>query len=118
MLTSPISVTIGSDTFSLVRINQDNFGASYLAKGANVEVTLDIRHQRERANVDGQYERHNFDLRKTVFDPTGAVSPRTYQSYTVLRAPRGTLSTLLEEVVDAQLSLLDTRVAQIVAWES
>lgn len=118
MLTSPISVTIGSDTFSLVRINQDNFSARYLAKDTNLEITLDIKHQYERADVNGQYERHNVDLRKTVFDPTGLSKPKVYQAYTVMRAPRGTLSANLTEVVAGLSTVVSTNASAIVAWES
>lgn len=118
MLTSPISVTIGATTYSLVRINQDNYSSKYLAKGTNEEVTLDIKHQYEKADVNGQYERHNVDLRRTVFDPTGLAKPKTFQAYTVLRAPRGTLSVNLTDVLTGLDSILTANGSAIVAWES
>lgn len=118
MLASPISVTIGASTFSLVRINQDNFGSKYLAKGDSEEVTLDIKHQYERANALGQYERHNVDLRHVKFDATGVKPPQTFQAYTVFRAPRGTLGSALTAVIDGLSSIVDSSAEDIVAWES
>lgn len=118
LLTSPISVTIGSDTYSLSRINQDNFSARYLAKAAGVEVTLDIRHSYEKSTPDGQYERHNIDLRKVEFDLTGASSPKTYQAYTVIRCKRGEVVTKIVDVLDALGTFATANGTQIVSWES
>jgi len=118
LLTSPISVTIGSDTYSLSRINQDNFGARYLAKAAGVEVTLDIRHSYEKSTPDGQYERHNVDLRKTVFDLTGASSPKTYQAYMVIRCKRGDAVSTIVDVVESLGVFTTAKATEIVSWES
>lgn len=118
MLNSPIKVTILGTEYDLSRINQDNFSSKYLAKGENVEVTLDIKHQYERASALGQYERHNVDLKYVTFDPTGLTAPRTFQTYTILRTPRGTTSTNILSVLSGLQSVLTAEAAKVVAWES
>lgn len=116
MLTSPISVTIGGVEHLLPRINQDNFGATYLKKGTGFEVRLLIRHSYEKANVNGQYERHNVDLQYTTFSEDGV--PTTSQAYTVFRAKRGTAGTVLENVVGGLSAFVVANDTALVAWES
>lgn len=118
MLTSPIKVTILANEYDLVRINQDNFSSKYLAKGENVEVTLDIKHQYERANASGQYERHNVDLKMVTYDPSGATQPKTFQAYTILRTPRGTTTATVLSVLAGLQSVLTADASKVVAWES
>lgn len=116
MLTSPITVTIDGTDHSLSRINQDNYGASYLKKAAGLEIRLNIRHSYEKSGPNGQYERHNVDLQYTTFDVDG--NPTTTQSYAVLRTLRGKDPELLENVSAGLNAFVTANVAQIVAWES
>lgn len=116
MLTSPITVTIDGVAHSLSRINQDNFGATYLKKAANLEIRMNIRHSYEKATVAGQYERHNVDLQYTTFDAEG--NPTTSQVYQVIRQKRGSDGVLLGDIVVGLNGFVDTNVTSIVAWES
>lgn len=118
MLPSPLSVTIGTETYAMSKINQDNFGSRYLAKGENVEVTLEVKHVYEKASTDGQYERHNFDLRRIRYDPTGAKAPQHDQVYTVMRCKRGSLSADLVALAGAQSALLELQRLAVISWES
>lgn len=116
MLTSPINVTIGATTYALSKINQDNFGATYLKKTSTVEVRLNVRHSYEKANASGQYERHNLDLQYTTYDVDG--NPVTTQSYAVVRARRSGDPVLEEDVGKALSATFTTLMPQLVAWES
>lgn len=116
MLNSPITVTIDGTPHSLSRINQDNYGATYLKKGTNLEVRLNIRHSFEKATVNGQIERHNVDLQYTTFDADG--KPSTTQVYAVLRDKRGGTVKLLEDVTEGLTGFLSANAGAIAAWES
>lgn len=116
MLTSPISITIGGTAYSLSRINQDSFGATYFSRGANFEIQLDIRHSREKAGVNGQMERHNVDLKWTTFSAEGV--PTTTQAYHVVRPVRGGSGTLAADLEKGLNTFTTANIAAIVGWES
>lgn len=116
MLTSPISVTIGADTLSMKRINQDNFGSTYLAKGTGYEARMNVRHSYEGKNANGQYERHNVDLQYTTFDEDG--KPTLFQAYAVVRNVRGSSPTKAAEVANGLATFVASIDSEIVDWES
>jgi len=86
---NPFSLVIGTDTFVLKRVNQDNYTAEYLYTGTGFEVTMKVRHSYEskKAGVT-QVDRHNVDISKTIFNVDGTTT--TIQAYLVVRANRGT----------------------------
>lgn len=116
MLTSPIEVTIDSVAHNLSRINQDNYGATYLKKGDGFELRMAIRHSNEKATVSGQYERHNVDLQHVTFAEDG--TPSTVQAYCVLRTKRGTDGSALVDLITALNTFVTANADEIVAWES
>lgn len=116
MLTSPITITIDGTAHSLSRVNQDNFGSTYLKKAANLEIRLNIRHSYEKASVNGQYERHNVDLTYTTWDAEG--NPTTIQVYEVLRPRRGTDGSMVVKCAAGLNGWLNTNATAIVGWES
>lgn len=116
MLTSPISVTIDAVTHSLNRINQDNYGSTYLAKGDGFEVRLEIRHNYEGKQAAGQYERHVIDLKYTEFDENGlATDTQVYQHIRFKRGNDGALGLAVTAALNALSGTISTAV---VGWES
>lgn len=117
MLSSPISLVIGANTHSFKRINQDNFGSTYLSKEhAAIEARLTIRHSYEKATAAGQVERHNLDLSYTTFDVNG--KPTLFQAYAVVRNVRGASSAVAGDVVAGLATQLAAIDDEIIDWES
>jgi len=117
MLTSPISLVIGSNTHSFKRINQDNFGSVYLSKEiTDVEARLTIRHAYEKATPLGTFERHNVDLQYSVFDADGKAT--LYQAYAVVRNLRGSDVAIAGDQIDALALFLAANDATLIDWES
>jgi hypothetical protein len=116
MLTSPQTVTIDGVAHSLSRINQDNFGAVFLKKAANLEIRLTIRHSYEGKEGPAQVERHNVDLKHTTWDVNGIAT--VTQSYKVIRNPRAVDP---DRVADDTVGLnawVTSNIAALCAWES
>lgn len=116
MLTSPITITIDGTAHSLSRINNDNFGSTYLKKAAGLEIRLDIRNANESKSASGQMERHICDLQYTTFDVDG--KPTTIQTYTHLRFMRGSDPAVGSNVAKALSAFVTANIAAIANWES
>ncbi len=118
MIGDTFSITHNGVAVVLNKINQDNFGAEYLKRSSTDEFRLRIRHQTESArNGARPNERHNIELTRTVFDLVNG--DQSYQTYTVIRAPKGTDPVNVERVANALVaSLTTTLVTKIVGLES
>lgn len=129
MLTSPITITIGAQAYSLKRINQDSYGSVHLDKATvpGTEVKLTIRNSYEgKSNVaqsklplatrQRQMERHIVDLEVTTFDVDGF--PVTTQSYQHVRNARGSDPVVAVNVAKALDGFVTANAAALVAWES
>lgn len=116
MLTSPISITIDGTAHSLSRVNNDNFGSTYLKKAAGLEIRLDIRNANESKSATGQMERHICDLQYTTWDVDG--KPTTIQTYTHLRFQRGIDPVSGSNVAKGLAAFVTANVAAIANWES
>jgi hypothetical protein len=116
MLTSPISITIAGTAHSLSRINNDNFGSTYLKKAAGLEIRLDIRNANESKSGTGQMERHIMDLQYTTWDVDG--KPTTIQTYTHLRFQRGSDPVIASDVAKGLAASVTANIAAIANWES
>lgn len=116
LLTSPVVITIDGVAHSLSRINNDNFGSTYLKKAAGLEIRLNVRHSYEKAGVNGQYERHNIDLTHTTWDTEG--KPTVTQVYEVIRPLRGTDGSLASKIAVGLNAFIATNGTAIVGWES
>lgn len=116
----PVTVTINSVGKSLVKINQDAYGSEYLFRSSSEELRLKIRHQVESAKAGiVPFERHNLELRHTVFavPPSTMVTERVF-AFTI-RARKGddpaSVSLSCQGLVDF---LTDPNLAKAVGWES
>ncbi len=116
MLTSPITITIDGVAHSLSRVNNDNFGSTYLKKATNLEIRLDIKNQNESKSAVGQMERHICDLQYTTWDVDG--KPTTIQTYTHLRFLRGADPASAANIAKGLASFVTTNIVAIANWES
>lgn len=116
MLTSPITVTIDGTAHSLSRINQDNFGSTWLKRATNLEVRLQIRHSYEGKEGASQVERHNVDLVMTTWDAEGNATIQ--QAYTVVRSPRSADPVMAGKVAIGLNAFVTANATGIATWEN
>lgn len=125
-ITSPITITIGSQSYSLTKKNQDNYGSIWLDKStvAGTEVKLEIKHAYEgkpKNQLSGagyksvQTERHIVDLTVTKFDVDGF--PTVTQSYTHIRNQRGAVVGDVGDVAQALSAFVTSKADDLVAWD-
>lgn len=99
-LTVPIPLTIGADSFSLQRVNQDNFTAKYFDRKADSSIVVDgyIAHTiPARANPAG-IESHHARLDVSRYDLTTSSLIRQESIWLVAKTSGGpqTNSTMVE----------------------
>lgn len=90
MLANSISLTLGSDTLVLKRINQDNNASTYFGRvGATTDVTMSVKHTFPRNRVTPGNESHlvRFDL--DVYDATTKQLLRRNSVWTVMQVASG-----------------------------
>jgi hypothetical protein len=127
MLSSPLTITIGAQAYSLKRKNQDNFGSVWMDNTtvAGTEVKLTIRNAYEgkpKQSVSGtglkqtQYERHVADLEVSITDGDGFVT--TVQSYTHIRNLRGSVVGDVGNIAQALAVWVNANADDLVAWEN
>lgn len=67
MLGNTLTINDGSSRV-LAKINNDGYSSEYLFRDSTVQYVARIRHSRTKATATRpQYERHNFEVVKTVF---------------------------------------------------
>lgn len=127
MLTSPITITIGAQAYSLKLKNQDNYGSVYMDNTtiAGTEVRLALKHSYEgkpKSVLSGtgytqiQMERHIADLTVTTKDANGFL--HVTQSYSHVRNERGSNVTSVGDVAQALAVWVNATADSLVAWES
>lgn len=127
MLTSPLTITIGAQAYSLKRKNQDNYGSVWMDNTtiAGTEVKLTLRNSYEgkpkaSASATGlvqtQFERHVADLEVSVTDASGFV--KTTQSYTHIRNLRGSVVGDVGNIAQALAVWVNANADDLVAWEN
>ncbi len=66
MYAATLPVTIDAVLYTLLRVNQDNFGSQYQFRDTARQIVLKIRHSTEKVN-GVEHFRHNCVLEHTVF---------------------------------------------------
>ncbi len=116
MPTSPLALTIGAQAYSLKRVNQDNFGSSWLDKTtvAGTIVELVFKHSTEgkpklsasgSGMVSSQMERHVVDLKVTTYDANGF--PTVIQTYMHIRNRVGAAVTPVADAAKALATFIN-----------
>lgn len=116
----PTTITINAVGKSCVKINQDSYGSEYLFRSSTEEIRMKVRHQTEGAKfgVD-PFERHNVELKHTVFAVAPAVTDTVRICSFTIRARVGddpaAISVSVQGLVDF---LTDPNLARLIGWES
>lgn len=118
MIGETLSITYDGTAIVLDRINQDNFGSLYRKRVGSIEYDVAIRHNASGgAKGAVPNESHNVELTRTVFDSVNGNS--SVRAYTVLRAPRGHDTAVMEKVQNCLVAAMTpTLVTKIVGWQS
>lgn len=127
MLASPIAITVGTQAYSLLRKNQDNFGSTWMdnttVPGTEVKLVLRNSYEGKAKNVlvgsgykSQQFERHIADLTVTTFDAEGFA--HVIQSYTHMRNLRGSVVSDVGNVAQALAAFVTSKADDLVAWEN
>lgn len=119
MLGDTITITVNAVARVLSKINQDNFAAEYLLRTATEEFRVNVRHSTESAKVGIRpFERHNFELRHTVF-ATLTVAEVIRITATTIRCMKGDDPAAVVLTAKGETAWLsDANLAKLVAWES
>lgn len=118
MIGEQLTVTYDGVAIVLDRINQDNFGSLYRKRVGSIEYDIAIRHGSSGGSKGSVVnETHNIEFTRTVFD---AVNGNTsVRAYTVLRAPRGHDTAVMEKTFNALVgTTAPALVTKLVGWQS
>jgi hypothetical protein len=119
MIGDTITLTHNSVSKVLSKISEANFASVYQLRSATDEFVLNVRHSTETAKAGSvPFERHNIELRHTVFATPTAFEVVNIVS-TTIRCRRGSdpAATLLDaKAFNGWLS--DANVGKLIAWES
>jgi hypothetical protein len=87
MFANTLTLTVNVVAFTLLRINQDNYGSEYLFKDSVQKYSLKIRHSTDNQNGFLQ-NRHNVYLEHVVY-ATPTVSEKFFSATVTLRDREG-----------------------------
>lgn len=115
-----ITITINSVAKVLNKINQDGFSSEYLLRETTGEFSMNIRHSRDKAIVNGfPLERHNVVLKQTIYPVAPSTPGMVRQISTTLVADRTDVAaTLLLFDVGFVGFLTSGNMGKVLNWES
>lgn len=117
--TNTITITLGTETKVLNRINQDHYSSQYYLREKLQEFTVNVRHSQEAIQQDGtRFDRHNVEIIHVIFaTETSPAISRT--AYSVFRNKRSDDYEGVEETFSSLVGLTDpTVLADLLAWKS
>lgn len=123
MFTSPLSLNIGTDAAPVeilpVRINDQDYSSEYRLKDGENHYTFRIRHQTEKTKVKSSFmERHNVTITYNEAPTEAYPLGRTYEVYSVIRAPSTVDSETLRGLAQAALGFTLANVESLVNWDN
>jgi hypothetical protein len=79
MFANTLDIVVGSNTYTLRRLNQDDFGSEYRFTNGERALSMKIRHSTDKVDGDGLVmKRHNVFLEHIVYpSPTTALKKYT-----------------------------------------
>lgn len=81
------------------------------------ELQIDVRHSEEKKVGNVQYERHNFDVKYTVFNADTLLGNDVYHFYIVVRRKKGTPALTSEQNVSTVMSQFLWLLPRVIAGE-
>ena len=116
MFANTLTITIDGVANVLVRVNQDNFGSTYLLKTTTGVMTLQFRNSVEKGQST-PVDRHNMFFEHRVY-ATATVPERLYTASTVFRLADGSDPTYLTKLAAGFITLLTAQKDGLIAGES
>lgn len=116
MFANTLTITIDGAANVLTRINQDNFGSTYVKKTATDVMTLQFRNTVEK-QADGSVDRHNMFFEHRVY-PTATLTEKYYTMSAVLRIRDGSDPAYLGKLATGFITLLSAQKDGLIAGES
>jgi hypothetical protein len=118
MFANTLTITINAVAYVLTRVNQDNYGSTYIKKDATQSMTLQFRNNTEsEAKTGVSFDRHNMFFEHIVY-ATPTTVEKKYTVSTVYRQSFGSDVTWLGQVVAGFQTLESAQKDGLIGWES
>lgn len=118
MFANTLTITIDGVANILTRVNQDNYGSTYVKKTATDSMTLQFRNNTESAKEKlNSVDRHNMFFEHVVY-ATPTVPEKTYTMSAVMRLTHISDPAYLDKLAAGFITLLSAQKAGLIAWES
>lgn len=117
MLANTLTITINAVARVLVRVNQDNYGSTYLLKDATQQFTLKIRNSTEPNDGVEPVARSNMFFEHIVYS-TPTTTEKKYTMSGTMRLRKTSDPAYLAFVVAGFNTLLGAQAAAIIGGES
>lgn len=120
MFADPSVVTINAVAKNLVRINQDQYSSEYMLRSSTNEYRLSIRNTSYLDKKRGvMIDRHNFELKETVFPVAPATLSVVRKTYVVIENQQGdTLTDPTKHAVGLLAFLTEANITKAMNFES
>lgn len=104
--------------FQVEKVKEQNGVTTFRTVFANGnELQVDVRHTDEKKSGVAQFERHNFDVKYTVFNEDTLRGNDLYHWYMVIRRKKGTNPTITEENVSSITPVMTWLLPRLIAGE-
>ena len=117
MFANTLTLTINAVARVLTRVNQDNFGSTYLLKDGTQQFTLKFRNSTEPSDGVEPVDRHNMFFEHIVY-ATPTTTEKKYTMSSTLRLRKTSDPAYLATVVPAFNTLLNAQAAGLITGES
>jgi hypothetical protein len=118
MFANTLTVTVNAVAKVLTRVNQDNFGSTYVLKESDGEWKLQFRNSTEKGAPGVQdIDRHNMFLERTIYATT-TVTEKYFSFTSTIRVRKSSDLTVLSQIVAGAITLLSAQTAGLIAGES
>lgn len=118
MFANTLTITIDGVANVLVRVNQDNYGSTYVKKTALDSMTLQFRNSTESQNGKvAPFDRHNMFFEHIVYATT-TVPEKNYTMSSVMRLSKSSDPAYLDKLAAGFITLLSAQKTGLIAWES
>lgn len=116
MFANTLTLTINAIAKTLLRVNQDNFGSTYLYKSATERINVQFRNSTENGNKLA-VDRHNMFVEWTIYATTTSVE-EYYTFSATLRQNQVNDPVKLDQLVAGAITLLTAQKTGLIGGES
>jgi hypothetical protein len=116
MFANTLTVTISGVAKVLTRVNQDNYGSTYLLKDGTQEFRLQFRNSSENGNPE-QIDRHNAFFEWTVY-ATSTATEKYYSCTSTFRLRKSSDPAILGAMATGFATLVTAQQSGLIGGES